>query len=125
MAELNSDGHHSALRKGVLPEGRQSCASLAWLPQSFEGSGNEGVAFVLDLSEQKLAEDALLQAQAELARVSRMTTMEQLTSSIAHEVNQPLGAVVTSGNACLNWLSTSSSQSAQSARGRRTRCARW
>ena len=73
----------------------------------FEGSGNEGVAFVLDLSEQKRAEDALHQAQAELARVSRMTTMEQLAASIAHEVNQPLGAVVTSGNACLNWLSTS------------------
>jgi signal transduction histidine kinase len=36
-----------------------------------------------------------------------MTTMEQLAASIAHEVNQPLAAVVTSGNACLNWLSTS------------------
>ena len=73
----------------------------------FKGSGSEGVAFVLDLSEQKRAEDALHQAQAELARVSRITTMEQLAASIAHEVNQPLGAVVTSGNACLNWLSTS------------------
>jgi PAS domain S-box-containing protein len=52
----------------------------------FEGIGNEGVAFVLDLSEQKRAEDALHQAQAELARVSRMTTMEQLAASIAHEV---------------------------------------
>jgi C4-dicarboxylate-specific signal transduction histidine kinase len=39
--------------------------------------------------------------------VSRVTTMEQLAASIAHEVNQPLAAVVTSGNACLNWLSTS------------------
>jgi C4-dicarboxylate-specific signal transduction histidine kinase len=48
----------------------------------------------------------LHQAQAELARASRITTMEQLAASIAHEVNQPLGAVVTSGNACLNWLST-------------------
>jgi PAS domain S-box-containing protein len=73
----------------------------------FEGSGNEGVAFVLDLSEQKRAEGALQQAQAELARVSTMTTMEQLAASIAHEVNQPLAAVVTSGNACRNWLSTS------------------
>jgi C4-dicarboxylate-specific signal transduction histidine kinase len=60
---------------------------------------------VLDLSEQKRAEEALQKAQADLARVSRMTTMEQLAASIAHEVNQPLGAVVTSGNACLNWLS--------------------
>jgi PAS domain S-box-containing protein len=78
----------------------------------FEKGENEGVAFVLDLSEQKhaeeerqLAQDALHQAQVELSRVSRMTTMEQLTASIAHEVNQPLAAVVASGNACLNWLS--------------------
>jgi PAS domain S-box-containing protein len=74
---------------------------------NFEGTGNGGVAFVLDLREQKRAEDALRQAQTELARVSRMTTMEQLAASIAHEVNQPLAAVVTSGNACLNWVSTS------------------
>jgi PAS domain S-box-containing protein len=79
---------------------------------SFEGSENEGVAFVLDLSDQKRAQgehkraqDALLQAQVELARVSRIMTIEQLTSSITHEVNQPLAAVVNSGNACLNWLS--------------------
>jgi PAS domain S-box-containing protein len=73
---------------------------------TFEGGRNEGVAFVLDLSEQKRAEEGLHQAQAELARVSRITTMEQLAASIAHEVNQPLAAVVTSGNACLNWLAT-------------------
>jgi PAS domain S-box-containing protein len=74
---------------------------------TFEGSGNEGVAFVLDLSERKRAEEALHQAQGELARVSRMTTMEHLAASIAHEVNQPLAALVTSGDACLNWLSAS------------------
>jgi PAS domain S-box-containing protein len=60
-----------------------------------------------DITERKQAEDALHQAQAELARVSRMTTMEQVAASIAHEVNQPLAAVVTSGTACLNWLATS------------------
>jgi signal transduction histidine kinase len=53
------------------------------------------------------AEEALQKAQAELSRVSRVTTMEQLAASIAHEVNQPLAAVVASGNACLNWLSVS------------------
>jgi PAS domain S-box-containing protein len=60
-----------------------------------------------DITERKQAEDALHQAQAKLARVSRMTTMEQLAASIAHELNQPLAAVVTSGDACLKWLSTS------------------
>jgi PAS domain S-box-containing protein len=77
----------------------------------FEGSGNEGVAFVLDLSEQKRAEEALRQkeislreAQTELAHVSRVTTMGELAASIAHEVNQPLAGVVTNANASLRWL---------------------
>ena len=70
----------------------------------FEGSGNEGVAFVLDLSEQKRAEEALQKAQTELAHVARVTTLGELTASIAHEVNQPLAAVVTNANASLRWL---------------------
>src|SRR6516162_1313200 len=77
----------------------------------FERSGNEGVAFVLDLSEQKHAEDernraeqAVLQAQAELAHVTRVTTLGELTASIAHEVNQPLVGVVTNASASLRLL---------------------
>ena len=67
-------------------------------------SGKEGVAFVLDLSEQKRAEERLQKAQAELAHVSRMTTLGELTASIAHEINQPLTAIVTNANAGLRWL---------------------
>jgi PAS domain S-box-containing protein len=74
----------------------------------FEGSGNEGVAFVLDLSEQKRAEERLQETQqtlyttqVELARVSRLTTMGELAASIAHEVNQPLTAVTNIANVCL------------------------
>jgi PAS domain S-box-containing protein len=70
----------------------------------FEGSRNEGVAFVLDLSEQKRAEEALQKAQTELAHVTRLTTLGELTASIAHEINQPLAAVVTNANAGLRWL---------------------
>jgi PAS domain S-box-containing protein len=77
----------------------------------FERSGIEGVAFVLDLSEQKhaederqLAQDALHQAQTELAHVSRVTTMGELAASIAHEVNQPLVGVVTNASASLRLL---------------------
>jgi C4-dicarboxylate-specific signal transduction histidine kinase len=44
------------------------------------------------------------EAQAELARVTRMTTLGELTASIAHEINQPLGAIVTNANAGLRWL---------------------
>jgi C4-dicarboxylate-specific signal transduction histidine kinase len=74
----------------------------------FEGSENEGVAFVLDLSEKKRAEEALHKAQAELAHVTRVATLGELTASIAHEINQPLAAVVTNANAGLRWLSRDS-----------------
>jgi PAS domain S-box-containing protein len=77
----------------------------------FEGGGNEGVAFVLDLSEQKRAQEKLRDAQqslyatqGELARISRLTTMGELTASIAHEVNQPLTAITNNGSACLRLL---------------------
>jgi PAS domain S-box-containing protein len=73
-----------------------------------EGSANEGVAFVLDLSEQKRAEEALRKAQTELAHVTRVATLGELTASIAHEINQPLAAVVSNANASLRWLSRDS-----------------
>ena len=57
-----------------------------------------------DVTEGKLAEDALRQAQAELSHVTRMTTLGELTASIAHEVNQPLSGIVSNGSACLRWL---------------------
>jgi PAS domain S-box-containing protein len=67
--------------------------------------------FIRDISERKQAEDRLrasernLQTtQAELARVSRLTTMGELAASIAHEVNQPLTAVINNGSACLRLL---------------------
>ncbi len=51
-----------------------------------------------------LAEEALRQAQADLAQVNRGTTMGELTASLAHEVNQPIAAAVTDANTCLRWL---------------------
>jgi len=59
---------------------------------------------VMDITERKRAEEVLRKSQAELARVTRLTTMGELAASIAHEVNQPLAAVVTNANACLRWL---------------------
>jgi PAS domain S-box-containing protein len=50
------------------------------------------------------AEKALRKAQAELAHVTRVTTLGELTASIAHEINQPLAALVTNAEACLSWL---------------------
>jgi signal transduction histidine kinase len=74
----------------------------------FEGSKDEGVAFVLDLSEQKRAEEALHKAQAQLAHVTRVITLGQMTASIAHEINQPLAAIGTNADASLRWLAKDS-----------------
>jgi PAS domain S-box-containing protein len=57
-----------------------------------------------DITQRKLAEEALRQAQVDLAHVSRVTTMGELTASLAHEVNQPIAAAVTDANTCLRWL---------------------
>jgi PAS domain S-box-containing protein len=87
----------------------------------FEEGQNDGVAFVLDLSEQKRAEEALrrsqaylAEAQAELAHVTRVTALGELTASIAHEISQPLAAVVANAHASLRWLSGDSPDLARS-----------
>jgi PAS domain S-box-containing protein len=67
----------------------------------------EFVGTVIDITERKRAEEELerlRQAQADLARVSRVTTMGELTASLAHEVNQPIAAAVTNAKTCLRWL---------------------
>jgi PAS domain S-box-containing protein len=58
----------------------------------------------MDISASKRAEEALRQAQADLAHVNRVTTMGELTASLAHELNQPIAAAVTNANTCLRWL---------------------
>jgi PAS domain S-box-containing protein len=57
-----------------------------------------------DVTESKVAEEALNTARAELAHMARITTLSALTASIAHEVNQPLAAIATDADASLNWL---------------------
>lgn len=64
----------------------------------------EYVGALMDITATRLAQEALQRAQAELAHVTRVTTLGELTASIAHEVNQPLAAIVTNGEATLRWL---------------------
>jgi PAS domain S-box-containing protein len=71
---------------------------------SFEETGRQGVAYVVDLTERKRAQQALNRASAELAHVSRVTALSALTASIAHEVNQPLSGIITNAGTCLRML---------------------
>jgi PAS domain S-box-containing protein len=61
-------------------------------------------ASVRDVTERTRAEDALRQAQADLTRISRVTTMGELTASLAHEIRQPIAAALTDARSCLRWL---------------------
>jgi signal transduction histidine kinase len=63
--------------------------------------------------ERKRAEDGLRLAQTELTHVARIATLGELTTSIAHEINQPLGAVVNNASACLRWLSAQNLEEAR------------
>jgi PAS domain S-box-containing protein len=77
----------------------------------FEWKADEGVAFIIDMTDRKRGEEKLraseqrlLEAQMALAHANRVTTMGQLTASIAHEVKQPIGAIVTNAQAGLRFL---------------------
>ena len=90
------------------PDGGKRYVSVSGLPVFDENgrfTGYRGVG--RHITERKLAEQALREAQTELAHVNRVTTMGQLTASIAHEVNQPITAAVTNAYAALRWLRTS------------------
>jgi PAS domain S-box-containing protein len=83
---------------------RAKNGSYRWL--SWRAVPHQGRIYAMarDETEQKHAEDSLREAQQELERVSRQTTIGAMTASIAHEINQPLSAIVASGNAGLRWL---------------------
>src|SRR6516164_7866130 len=83
---------------------REKNGSYRWL--SWRAVPHQGRIYAMarDETEQKYAEDGLREAQQELERVSRQTTIGAMTASIAHEINQPLSAIVANGNAGLRWL---------------------
>jgi PAS domain S-box-containing protein len=72
----------------------------------FDASGDlvQFVGSLTDITDRKRAEESLRQAQSDLAHVNRVTTMGELTASVAHEVNQPIAAAVTNAKTCLRWL---------------------
>jgi len=85
----------------VLPDGTTKFVRSTGHPvRNISGDVLEYVGTSIDVTERKRAEEA----QEELAHVNRVTTMGELTASLAHEVNQPIAAAATDANACLRWL---------------------
>jgi C4-dicarboxylate-specific signal transduction histidine kinase len=74
------------------------------VPITVEGERISDYIIFRDITKRKQATEALERAQAELARLSRVTSMGELVASISHEVNQPIGAIVTNGDAALRFL---------------------
>jgi PAS domain S-box-containing protein len=88
----------------LMPDGEVKYVHVVARAVRDESDNLEFVGALMDITARKQGEEALRTAQAELAHVTRVTTIGELTASIAHEVNQPLTAIVTNGNACLRWL---------------------
>jgi PAS domain S-box-containing protein len=106
VAELQATGTVGPFEKAyVRKDGRRVPVLIG--AAMFGDRRDQGVAFVLDLTERKQTEGALHEAQAALAHVNRITMMGQLTASIAHEVNQPIAAIVANAHAGLLWLDAS------------------
>jgi predicted ATPase/signal transduction histidine kinase len=97
-------GTYESEHRYKMPDGRVKHIHV--IARAFRNPAGylEYVGAMMDVTANKQAEDALRKTQANLAHVSRLTTMGELTASIAHEVNQPLTAVVNNANACLSLL---------------------
>ena len=99
----------SALFAGLLSSAQRSATELFRrarddLAGTVQALAASNEALRAESAERVRAEEALRNAQADLARVARLTTMGELAASIAHEVNQPLMAVVTNADTCVRWL---------------------
>jgi PAS domain S-box-containing protein len=88
----------------LMPDGSIKSVHVVARAARDESGSVEFVGAIMDVSAAKRAERELRQAQAELAHISRVTTLGELTASIAHEVNQPISGVVTNAEAGLSWL---------------------
>ena len=97
----------------MVPDGTVKHVQAVGRPD-IDASGNVTfVGTIIDITERKRAEEALRETQAELERAVRLTIMGELTASIAHEINQPLGAVVNNASACLRWLAVQNLEEAR------------
>jgi PAS domain S-box-containing protein len=88
----------------VMPDGTIKHVRVRAHHQVYENNEKELVGALMDVTATRQAQDALQTALAELAHASRVATLGEMSASIAHEVNQPLAAIVSNGEAVLRWL---------------------
>lgn len=100
----STNGGYTYEYRMLLPSGTIKHVLVTGQPDPAEGREHFFVGTLVDVTERRLAEEALRAAQAELAQAARMITLGEVAASIAHEVNQPLTAMVANANACLRWL---------------------
>jgi len=124
VSDIATDPLWADFRDLALPHGLRACWSTPILssdgrvlgtfaiyyreprtPLAYEQNVVEQITHLASIAlEREQSEAALRQAQADLAHVSRVTTMGELTASLAHEVNQPITAALTNANTCMLWL---------------------
>ena len=96
--------HVCASQRLLLPDGTVKHVKLVARLTAAEPGRTEYVGALMDVTEAVQTQRALQRSQAELAHVTRITTLGELAASIAHEVTQPIAAIVTCGGSALRWL---------------------
>ena len=107
MAELQQGRrhHYEAVKQYRRKDGTMIWGhSYASAVRDAESKPKMLMGTLIDVTDTKRAQDALRAIQSKLAHIARRTTMHEVTATIAHEVNQPLAAIVANGNAALRWL---------------------
>lgn len=105
LEELERTGRWEGEMVHTCRDGRQATVNSRWaLQRDSHGRPAAVLETNTDITAQRATEDKLDRTRSELAHLSRIATMGELTASIAHEVNQPLAAIVANGEAGLRWL---------------------
>ena len=103
LARRNIDDHDYGIRL-LMPDGRVKYLRTKSYGIRHKDGRLEHIGAIQDVTEHRLAEEALSNLQSELTHMARVTTLGALTASIAHEVNQPLSGIITNASTCLRML---------------------
>jgi PAS domain S-box-containing protein len=96
--------HHDFKVRLLMPNGLVKHIHILAHRITYESGNEEVVGAVMDITDSRKSQEALEAAQAALAHASRVATLGEISATIAHEVNQPLAAIVANGQACLRFL---------------------